>query len=413
MLFLHHTWSNPNSEFKFNQRGASMIIKRTLEKKLKKLATEFAAISITGPRQSGKTTLAQETFTTYDYFNFEDPNTRSIFKADPHNFFKKFMNAPGLILDEPQNVPEIFSYLQIYIDKHHKPGHFIITGSQNFLLNESISQSLAGRVAILNLLPLSIQELTQVKKLPKSIDNTLFKGFYPELYKKKMSLVDWYGSYINTYLEKDVRQIKNVTNLDRFNHFMRLCAGRNGQILNVSSISDDLGISSTAVKQWLSILQSCYIIFLLEPYYKNFRKRTIKSPKIFFYDPGIVCSLLNLTSSDQLFANYMRGNIFESMIIADLLKQQLNNGLRPSCYYWRDRSEFEIDCIVDQAGKITPIEIKVSKSANIDALKKLEPWNNLTKTKQQDNVLVYGGNENWDLECGHITGWQTIGTLFE
>src|SRR3990170_598041 len=356
-----------------------MIIKRTLEEKLKLLAIQFGAVTVTGPRQSGKTTLAKETFPNYEYFNFEDPNTRAVFRADPHNFLKKFMDAPGLILDEPQNVPEIFSYLQIYIDQYHKPGHFIVTGSQNFLLNESISQSLAGRIAVLTLLPLSIQELAQAKKLPTTIDETLFKGFYPELYKREISIVDWYGSYINTYLERDVRQLKNVTNLDRFNYFMRLCAGRNGQILNLSSISDDLGISVTAVKQWLSVLQSCYIIFLLEPYYKDFRKRVIKSPKIFFYDPGIVCSLLNLTNSDQLFANYMRGNIFEAMILADFLKQQSNRGIRLSCYYWRDKSDFEIDCIIERGVTMTPVEIKVSKTADTEALGKLLPWNKLTK----------------------------------
>ncbi len=388
-----------------------MIIKRTLENKLKTLATQFAAVSVTGPRQSGKTTLVKKTFPNYEYFNFEDPNTRSIFRADPHNFLKKFMGASGIILDEPQNVPELFSYLQIYIDEYHKPGHFIITGSQNFLLNESISQSLAGRVAILNLLPLSIRELTQANAIPPSIDETLFKGFYPELYKKEISIVDWYGSYINTYLERDVRQIKNVTNLDRFSYFMRLCAGRNGQILNLSSISDDLGISVTAVRQWLSVLQACYIIFLLEPYHKDFRKRLIKSPKIFFYDPGIVCSLLGLTNSDQLFANYMRGNIFESMIVSDFVKQQLNHGIRPSCYYWRDKSDFEIDCIVEQGGNITPIEIKASKTADIEALEKMLPWNTLTKTMQKNNVLVYGGDKNWDMEKGRIVTWHSAGNL--
>lgn len=390
-----------------------MIIKRILETKLKSLATQFAAISVTGPRQSGKTTLAKTTFPAYEYFNFEDPNTRSIFRADPHNFLKKFMDAPGLILDEPQNVPEIFSYLQIYIDEYHKPGHFIITGSQNFLLNESISQSLAGRIAILTLLPLSLQELIQTKKISETIDDTLFKGFYPELYKKEISIVDWYGSYINTYLERDVRQLKNIANLDRFNYFMKLCAGRNGQILNLSSISDDLGISVTSVKQWLSVLQSCYIIFLLEPYYKDFRKRVIKSPKIFFYDPGIVCSLLNLTNSDQLFANYMRGNIFESMIIADLLKQQFNRGIRPNCYYWRDKTHFEIDCIVEHGGNIVPIEIKVSKTADIEALDKLTAWNKLTKTKNENNVLVYGGDDDWNTKNGRIVSWRSAGTLFD
>lgn len=388
------------------------MIRRELSIKLQILATQFPAVAVLGPRQSGKTTLVQSVFPEYLYFSFEDPDVRALIQEDPRGFLNKYKDERGIILDEVQHVPFLFSYMQTHIDATKKIGHFIVTGSQNLLVNESITQSLAGRIALLTLLPLSIQELTRSQQLTADIDDALFKGCYPALYTSALPApLDWYRSYINTYLERDVRQIKNITDLSIFQKFMKLCAGRIGRLIDLTSLSNDTGMSVHAIKQWLSVLEASYIIFFLQPYYRNLGKRVIKSPKLYFYDTGIACSLLSITEPGQLFTHYLRGSLFESYIIADLFKQRLNAGLNVDCYFWQDHTGHEVDCIIEHGQKLIPLEIKVGATINPDFFKNLMQWNKIADTLPENNILVYGGDSNFAGPHAQILSWRTIGHI--
>ncbi len=389
------------------------MISRQITPKLKDLARQFPAVAILGPRQSGKTTLAQITFPDFLYFSFEDFDTRDLVKQDPRAFLMRYKDEPGVILDEVQNFPELFSYMQGHIDTYKKKGHFIVTGSQNFALNESISQSLAGRIAILTLLPLSIQELHVSKLLPPSIDEAIFNGMYPSIYADSASPQDWYRSYINTYVERDVRQIKNISNLSMFQTFIKLCAGRIGQVLSLTSLSNDSGMSVPTVKQWLSVLEASYIICLVQPYYRNMGKRVIKSPKLYFYDTGLACNLLQISSAQQLFTHYLRGSLFESYIITDFIKQRFNEGLNSNVYFWRDQSDYEVDCIVEEYNKVVPVEIKVSQTFNPHFFEQLTKWNDIADSDQQNNILIYGGHTTQESKNGKLIGWQEAGYLYK
>ena len=387
------------------------MIKRDLTDKLKQLAAQFPAISLMGPRQSGKTTLVKMVFPEYAYFSFEDPDIRELVRNDPRAFLNRTKDAPGVIFDEVQHIPELFSYMQTHIDLYKKRGHFILTGSHNLLLNQAITQSLAGRTAILTLLPLSIHELTQAQKLPNTIDDTLFTGQYPIFYTDSLSVVDWQRSYINSYVERDVRQIQRVIDLSIFQKFLRLCAGRIGQVLNINSLSNDTGMSTHTIKQWLSILETTYIIFLLQPYYRNLGKRVIKSPKLYFYDTGLACSLLSITNSDQLFTHHIRGHLFESFIIADFIKQRHNKGLNPNIFFWRDKTDYEIDCIVEDGASLTPIEIKVSQTFSSHFFDHFKKWNEFAHTDPSANILLYGGELSQPTKRGTLVGWKNAGDI--
>ena len=387
-----------------------MFINRIISTRLSSLAQQFTAVAIFGPRQSGKTTLAKEVFKDYLYFSFEDLNNRFLIKADPKAFLEKYKDVSGLILDEVQHVPELLSYIQTHIDTYKKKGHFIITGSQNLLLNQSITQSLAGRIAILTLLPLSVSELKNSNFLPKELDKFLVQGSYPSIYADKIDATDWYSFYINTYVEKDVRQIKNIGDLSLFQKFMKLCAGRIGQELNLSSLSNDLGLSATTVRQWLSILEATYIIFLLQPYYKNFNKRVIKSPKLYFYDTGLAASLLGINDFKNFFMHYMRGSIFENLIISDFKKQYYNLGKQPEMYFWRDQTQYEIDCLLD-SNKLIPLEIKSGSTYNTHFLDNFTKFNVITKTDSSENILIYAGEQELNTSKGKIINWQNCSDL--
>ncbi|MEX0671839.1 MAG: ATP-binding protein [Candidatus Babeliales bacterium] len=388
------------------------IIKRTLEPYLKKASQSLPVVALVGPRQSGKTTLAKMSFPDYYYISLEDPDTRRRLESDPRTFLHETATKGGMIIDEIQRIPELLSYIQTIVDEKDTPGQFILTGSQNFLLNQAITQSLAGRVIFLTLLPLSIEELRNADMLPEKLESLIFKGGYPRIWSKDLTPEEIYPAYIHSYIERDVRQIQNVHDLKLFQNFLHLCAGRIGQVINFTSLGNDCGIDHKTVQAWLSILEESYIIFLFQPYYKNFGKRVIKAPKLYFYDTGIACSLLRIESANDVALHYARGALVESSIIADLYKQYYNIAREPGLYYWRDYKGTEIDCIVEQALALTPIEIKAGRTITPKFFKPLENWRKLTNSKNS-NYIIYAGNEDQHWTQGTIVSWKSAGNLIE
>lgn len=390
-----------------------MLIKRLLSDKVLEASQEFPVIAIVGPRQSGKTTLAQMAFPEHKYVSLEDHDIRTLAHTDPRQFLQDYPSTSGIILDEIQHAPELLSYMQTMVDKEKKRGFFILTGSQNFLVDEAITQTLAGRMAVLTLLPLSISELKNAQLLPEKIETLVHRGCYPAAHAGDVSVERLYTNYIRLYVERDVRQIKNVADLGTFQKFMRLCVGRTGQIVNLASLGNDCGINHSTVKAWLSLLEASYIIFLLYPYYKNFGKRLIKSPKLYFIDTGIACSLLKIRSTDELSDHYLRGGLVESCLISDLLKQQHNKEQQPSLYFWRDNTGHEVDCIIDESKYPVPVEIKAGKTVVTDFFKDMIFWQEMTDTPQAPRYVVYGGSENQNWPQAHVLGWKSAGTLIE
>lgn len=362
-------------------------MRRLLNDKLRELFSKFPVVYLTGPRQSGKTTLAKMTFPDLPYTNFEDISVREAVRLDPHGFLKS--HDSGLIIDEAQNIPEIFSYIQIYADQRQHPGQYLLTGSQNFLLNEKISQSLAGRIGILNLLPLSYDEVMQDYKI--SIDDFMFKGGYPRIYEQNIDPEDFFSGYIQTYVERDVRQLKNISSLDTFQKFLFLCAGRVGQVLNLSSLSNDCGISVPALKEWISILECSYVIYTLHPWYLNINRRMMKSPKMYFYDTGLLCNLLNIRNTYELKQHFAYGSIFENFVINEIVKSQLNKGKRPNVYFLRDAKGHEIDCVIPSHSAVAYYEIKASATFNADFVKNIEYY----RRENERGIVIYRGDSSF------------------
>ncbi|WP_366017512.1 ATP-binding protein [Lutibacter sp.] len=348
------------------------------------LAEQFKAVAIIGPRQSGKTTLVRYIFKNKPYVNFENPDIRLYAMEDPRGFLSNYPD--GAVFDEVQRVPEIFSYLQQILDESNNNGLFIITGSNNFLLQETISQSLAGRVGYLKLLPLTLNEIKDNKSTASQL---IFKGFYPSLYSNSIKSSLWYSNYINTYVERDVRLIKNISNLVTFEKFLRLCAGRIGQLLNMNSLAIEIGVDNKTISAWIGVLETSFVLFRLQPYHKNFNKRIVKMPKIYFYDTGLAAALLGIQNSNQLDLHPFRGALFENMIIVDLLKTRFNKAKTNNLYFWRDNVGNEIDVLLDNGATITPIEIKSGQTVTTDYFKGIKYWNKLTK--KEGGYVVYGG----------------------
>jgi len=383
------------------------MIKRDLAPPLKALYRQYPVVTVTGPRQSGKTTLVKAVFPDWTYISLEAPDIREYALRDPRGFIEAYPEQ--VILDEVQRAPDLFSYIQTHVDAIGKEGVYVLTGSFNFGLMEGISQSLAGRVAVLELLPLACTEMTRAGVLPDSIEELMIAGGYPRIYDRGLAPRQWYANYVTTYLERDVRAVKAVSDLSVFQRFLKMCAARSGQILNLSSLGDDCGITHNTARSWLSILEASYIVYLLKPHYQNFNKRLIKSPKIYFYDSGLLSYLIGISDPDALLTHAARGQVFETWVISELLKGRFNRGMRDNIYFWRDNTGHELDCIVDQSHRLFPIEIKSGKTVSNDFFKGLRYWSRISGTDAKDMVLVYAGLMDQARKEGRVLSWRSFG----
>jgi len=384
------------------------MFKRTLEKKLLQLRNQFPVLALFGPRQSGKTTLARTLFPNYRYVNLESFEEQEFAIEDPKGFLMRFREEEGIILDEIQKTPKLLSYVQLEVDQNQALGRFVITGSQNILLNQHVSQTLAGRVAITTLLPLSIEELKGAGKLPNIAEEVIFQGCYPRVYQHNVDPIIFAESYIRTYVERDVRDVLKITSLLEFQKFMRLCAARVGQLLDLTDLSKDAGLSLPTVKSWLSVLEASYIIFLLQPHHANFNKRLVKMPKLYFYDTSLVCNLLRLTNPDDVYEHYLRGGLFESMILSDFLKKCYHNGLPPNVYFWRDKLGNEVDCLLEDGSRLIPIEIKSSATVQPEMFGTLEKWCEWAQVAPGSGKIIYSGEEDQIRKQGSILSWKSL-----
>jgi predicted AAA+ superfamily ATPase len=381
------------------------MIKRQIEKKVKSLVGKYPVLSITGPRQSGKTTLVKQLFPDYVYVNFEDIEQRDFAFTDP----KSFLDSKGkyLVIDEVQYVPEIFSYIQIYVD-NDPDRQYILTGSQNFLLMEKITQSLAGRIAILYLLPFSINELKKTEFEKSSYQEYIFTGGYPRIYDKALNPTEWLMNYITTYVERDARQLLNIGDLNSFQKFIALCAGRIGQLINFTSVSNELSISYHTVQKWLSILETGFITYRLYPHHKNYNKRLVKTPKLYFYDTGLASAILGIRNVEQLQIHFLKGELFENMVITELFKQRFNKGMASDYYFWRNNKGVEIDCLQSDNNNILAIEIKSGTSVHQDFFKNLLYYQKLSGISNKQLILVYGGTESHQRSIAKVLSWKDI-----
>jgi predicted AAA+ superfamily ATPase len=380
------------------------MITRNVEQTIRTLLRGFPIVTLTGPRQSGKTTLARAVFADRSYASLEDPDVRLAAQDDPRSFLGRFPD--GAVLDEVQRCPALLSYLQTMVDADGRMGLFILTGSQQFGLLSGVSQSLAGRTAFVELLPFSLSELARAGRLPADADAMLLSGCYPPLYDRDVPPSAWFAAYVTAYVERDVRQLLKVQELETFQRFVRLCAGRTGQLLNLSSLATDCGITHNTAKAWISVLEASYLVFLLRPHHVSFNKRLVKMPKLYFYDAGLVSWLLGIRTTEQLETHPLRGNIFETFVISELVKARLNRGERPDLHFWRDSNGNEVDVIVEQGAKLMPAEIKSGRTVTPDSFAGLEKWGALAGDTAMTPTLVYGGDESFMHKGMNVVGWK-------
>ena len=382
-----------------------MLIQRSIENTLTRSLAKFPILGLVGPRQSGKTTLLKNLFPNFSYVNMEDLELREFAETDPKGFLETHKSP--LIIDEAQRVPKLFSQLQVVVDQKKQLGRYILSGSQNFLLMENISQSLAGRISIQTLLPMSHQEISKARFSIKQYSELIFRGQYPRMYQKPtLEPHEFYNNYISTYIERDLRQLINVTDLATFQRFLKLCAGRVGQEINYSSLAQDAGITHNTAKAWLSVLETSFITFQLQPYYKNFNKRLVKSAKLYFYDTGLATWLLNIDEENQLQSHFAIGGLFENLIISEYLKNRFNQGLRPKGYFWRDQQQKEVDLILDVNSPIG-IEIKAGKTISSDYFSNLLYLSGIVDTKPALKV-IYGGDSFQDRSGIQVLPWSRM-----
>lgn len=374
------------------------MIRRTAHDTIMRLARGFPVIAITGPRQSGKTTLARSAFPHKPYLTLEDPDTRLLAESDPRGLLSAYPD--GLIIDEAQRAPLLFSYLQGVVDNNLVPGKYVLTGSQQFGLLSEITQSLAGRVGMVQLLPFAMDELKSAAKLPDDVDRLMLYGMYPPFYDRDLAPSDWFPAYVNTYIERDVRQLINVRDLSAFQRFIKMCAARAGQLLNLSSLASDCGISHNTAAAWISVLEASYIVFLLRPHFSNFNKRMVKTPKLYFIDTGLAAWLLGVREQEQLVFHAQRGALFENLVVMEFLKARFNRGQQADLHFWRDSKGLEVDLLLDDGITLKPVEIKSGQTIAADSLVSLKKWCDLSGTSGRPAWLVYGGTS--ELANGNI-----------
>lgn len=409
---------------KFIQSGdiIQIVINRQVKKHLNYLSRKYPVITITGPRQSGKTTLAKDFFKDYDYVNLENLRERNYAQNDPERFLAQY--SKGVIIDEIQHVPDLTSYIQVIVDERQQDAMYVLTGSRNFSLIKSVSQSLSGRTSILELMPLSFSEILESKYKNKFIskksniqikmkeeklqlDKLLYTGLYPKIHDKDIRSTIYFGDYVKTYIERDLREIKAIKDINNFRKFLVLCATRVGQVLNLNNISNDIGVSSTTLKDWLSILEASYIIFLLKPFYANINKQIIKSPKLYFNDTGLICYLLGIDSQEQLQEHPLRGNIFENLIVLEFLKFRLNHGQIINLNFYKDKSK-EVDLIYNLANKFIACEIKSAETINEEFFSGLKYLEKIFSKRLLEQVVIYSGSKAYKMNEINILNLENL-----
>lgn len=379
------------------------MFKRDIQNELKKSAKNFPVVTVMGPRQSGKTTLVRSIFPQKPYANLEDLDVRELAETDPRGFLEEYPD--GAILDEVQRVPSLLSYIQVIVDEKKQKGQFILTGSHQIELHEAISQSLAGRTDLLSMFPMTINELKGAG-IDMSIDEYLLYGFYPQIYKEDLNPTKVYRAYVKTYLERDVRRLINIKNLNLFQRFIKLCAGRAGQLLNTNSLANEVGVSSHTIQEWLSVLQASYLIVLLQPYFENFGKRVIKSAKLYFTDVGLLSYLLGIENIKQMSRDPLRGHLVENLVIMELIKARSNQGLEPQLYFYRDNQKNEVDVIFQKGHELVPIEIKSAKTFNQEFLKNLQFFQKITKGRSDRGFVIYCGEKEQNLHSNRLINFK-------
>ncbi len=385
------------------------MIPRVLTSRLQKLAQQFPVLTVLGPRQAGKTTLVRNAFPNKPYLSLENPDVQEFALSDPRAFLSRY--SEGAILDEVQRAPELLSYLQGIVDEKKQKGLFILTGSHNYLLQEKVVQTLAGRTALLTLLPFSVEELRGSHEA--TLSQTILRGGYPEVALGLIDREEWFAAYLRTYVERDVRFIKNIPDLRTFRTFLNLCAGRVGQVLSLSGLATDCGISHNTAKGWLSVLESSYLIFLVQPYYKNFNKRVIKAPKLYFYDSGLLTYLLGIHTLEQYEQHYARGSVFESFVFSEILKKEFATQANDSLYYWRDSLGREVDGLLEKDGRILAVEVKAGQTVNEHFFDGLSYFKKIAKKEAGQAFLVYAGDEKFFRKGVQVLDWKSAGEVLD
>lgn len=384
-----------------------MIVRRQIENTILEYTDKYPLIAVTGPRQSGKTTLLKTLFHNYEYVSLENPDVRSFAETDPNGFLNRY--SEKVIFAEVQRVPSLFSYIQTRADEAPVMGRYILSGSQNFHLMSNITQSLAGRVAIFKLFPFDLQELNDAGLLNDDYLENLVKGFYPAIFDREIPSRSFYSNYIQTYIQRDLTDLIAIKDLRMFQNFLGLCAARAGQLLNLSSLASDCGISQPTAKAWLSALENSYILFLLYPYHENFSKRIIKTPKLYFYDTGLLCHLLKITKAEQILTHPVKGNLFKNLVIAEYQKRIYHKNRTNDIWFWRDSAGNEVDLLIQDGLELNLVEIKAGQTVMSEMFNTLAYWEKISERKNLLKTLVYGGNERQTRSDGEVLPWKEFG----